>query len=216
MARIIIFLIAIALIVAMAGCNPFCRLTIDSTEGGSVTVPGEGTFTYFATQCCPGTELVAEAEEGYRFVEWTCTGHVGGGIDPDSPITYIQIGGDASVTAHFWPQSTPMVAAGSLHTVGLKDNGRVFALGANSYGQCNVVDWRGITQVAAGYNHTVGLKSDGTAVAVGDNSQRQCYLSGWGNIVQVAAGGYHTVGIKSDGTVVAVGDSGYGQCHVNS
>jgi len=43
-------------------------LTISSMNGGSVTTPGEGVFTYNE-----GTvvDLVAEAEEDYRFVEWT-------------------------------------------------------------------------------------------------------------------------------------------------
>jgi hypothetical protein len=42
-------------------------LTINSTEGGSVTTPGEGTFIYDN-----GTivDLVAEAEAGYRFDHW--------------------------------------------------------------------------------------------------------------------------------------------------
>ena len=48
MLRASIFLVTVALVVGMAGCVVVLRLTIDSTEGGSVTVPGEGTFTYFA------------------------------------------------------------------------------------------------------------------------------------------------------------------------
>jgi alpha-tubulin suppressor-like RCC1 family protein len=31
-----------------------------------------------------------------------------------------------------------MVAAGYIHTVGLKDNGTVVAVGANQFGQCGV------------------------------------------------------------------------------
>ena len=105
LARVSVFLVTAALIAGMIGCGGFgVTLTISSTTGGSVTFPGEGTFSYFARQCCPGTKLVAEADEGYRFVEWTWTGHVGAGIDPDSPITYIVLGGDASVTAHFGPE----------------------------------------------------------------------------------------------------------------
>jgi len=208
-ARVSILLIAVALVTAMAGCNPFCRLTIDSTEGGSVTTPGEGTFSYFVPQCCPTQELVAEADEGYRFVEWT--GYVD---NPDAAITYIVIGCDESITAHFEPECTPMIAAGGLHTIGLKDNGRVFALGDNSYGQCNVVDWRGIDQTAAGGSHTVGLKPDGTVVGVGRYGYRQWEVGGWRDIAQVAAGWYHTVGLMSDGTIVAVGNNDEGQCDV--
>jgi len=34
-----------------------------------------------------------------------------------------------------------MVAAGSLHTVGLKADGTVVAAGSNDWGQCNVTGW---------------------------------------------------------------------------
>ncbi|NIW16783.1 hypothetical protein GWN19_05195, partial [Candidatus Bathyarchaeota archaeon] len=43
-------------------------LTISSTAGGSVTTPGEGVFTYGEVSV---VGLAAEAEEDYRFVEWT-------------------------------------------------------------------------------------------------------------------------------------------------
>ena len=36
------------------------------------------------------------------------------------------------------------------HTVGLKSDGTVVAVGDNSYGQLNVGSWSGIVQVAAG------------------------------------------------------------------
>ena len=64
-------------------------------------------------------------------------------------------------------QATPMVAVGWGHTVGLKSDGTVVAVGDNRYGQCNIGSWTDITKVAAGSHHTVGLKSDGTVVAVG-------------------------------------------------
>ena len=61
---------------------------------------------------------------------------------------------------------TPMVAAGYSHTVGLKADGTVVAVGNNDYGQCGVGGWTGIVQVTAGhYRHTVGLKSGRTVVA---------------------------------------------------
>jgi len=107
-----------------------------------------------------------------------------------------------------------MVAAGCSHTVGLKSDGTVVAVGENYDGQCEVGGWTDICQVAASGWHTVGLKEDGTVVAVGENYDGQCEVGGWADIVQVAAGWYHTVGLKSDGTVVATGYNDYGQCNV--
>jgi alpha-tubulin suppressor-like RCC1 family protein len=60
----------------------------------------------------------------------------------------------------------PQVAAGNVHTVGLKSDGTVVAVGNNNNGECNVSSWTGIVQVAGGGYQTVGLKSDGTVVAV--------------------------------------------------
>ena len=108
------------------------------------------------------------------------------------------------------------LAAGNSHTVGLKTDGTVVAVGGNSDGRCDVSGWTDIVAVAAGGDHTVGLKSDGTVVAVGDNGCSQCDVSGWRDIVAVAAGDRHTVGLKVDGTVVAVGDTFLdGRCDVS-
>jgi heat shock protein HslJ len=112
------------------------------------------------------------------------------------------------------PEYNPMVAAGGSHTVGLKSDGTVVAVGRNDNGQCNVGGWTDIIQVAAGGSHTVGLKSNGTVVAVGKNFFGQCDVGGWTDITQVAAGGHHTVGVKEDGTAVAVGYNSLGQCDV--
>ena len=109
----------------------------------------------------------------------------------------------------------PTIAVGSSHTVGLKSDGTVVAVGSNSYGQCDVSGWTDIVAVSAGNNHTVGLKSDGTVVATGRNYDGQCDVTGWTDIVAVAAGDVHTIGLKSDGTVVATGDNYFGQCDVS-
>ena len=107
------------------------------------------------------------------------------------------------------------IAAGGLHTVGLKADGTVVAGGVNGVGQCNVSDWTDIVAIATGVPHTVGLKADGTVVAVGNNHDGECNVSGWKDIVAIAAGDYHTVGLKADGTVVAVGYEGDGLCNVS-
>ncbi len=101
------------------------------------------------------------------------------------------------------------------HTVGIKTDGTVVAVGDNKYGECEVSDWRNIVSVSIGFDHTVGLKANGTVVAVGKNGHGQCNVSGWHDIVAVNAEEYCTVGLKADGTVVAVGQNSSGQCDVS-
>ena len=99
------------------------------------------------------------------------------------------------------------VGAGASHTVGLKPDGTVVAVGHNNHNQCEVGDWQDIVAVSAGGYYTVGLKSDGTVVAVGENDDGQCDVSDWKNIVSIRTGWSDTVGLKSDGTKVVVGIS---------
>jgi alpha-tubulin suppressor-like RCC1 family protein len=82
---------------------------------------------------------------------------------------------------------TPMVSAGTAHTIGLKSDGTVVAVGDNTSGQCNVSSWTDITQVSAGGGHSIGLKSGNTVIAVGNNDAGQCDISTWTGITQVSA-----------------------------
>ena len=72
-------------------------LTIGSTEGGSVTTPPEGTS---ARQAGMVVNLVAEADEGYEFKEWTATA---GDFDNknSATTTFAMPESDATITAHF-------------------------------------------------------------------------------------------------------------------
>lgn len=74
-------------------------LTISSGEGGEVTSPGEGTFTYEEGEV---VDLVAKAEEGYRFVSWT--GDVSTTANVNAATTNITIYSDYSITANFEPE----------------------------------------------------------------------------------------------------------------
>ncbi len=189
------------------------ELTIASNAWGSVTTPGEGVFTYDE-----GTvvNLIAEPYEGYLFSNWT--GDVGTITNVNAATTTITMSSNYFITANFGWFDITQVSAGGLHTVGLKSDGIVVAVGWNDPGQCDVGSWTDITQVAAGDTHTVGLKDDGTVVAVGavGYDQGQCAVGNWTDITQVAASVLHTVGLESGGTVVAVGAVGddYGQCDV--
>jgi len=107
------------------------------------------------------------------------------------------------------------ISAGFDHTVGIKEDGTVVAIGSNEYGQCDVSSWTDIVAVSAGNYYTVGLKANGTVVAVGSNKSGKCDVSDWHDIVAVSAGLRHTVGLKADGTVVAAGENDEGQCNVS-
>jgi uncharacterized repeat protein (TIGR02543 family) len=93
-------------------------LTTSSTAGGSVTTPGEGAFLY---NTGTAVNLVAEAEEGYSFVNWT--GNVGTIVDVNAPTTTITMNGDYSVTANFeelaeYDLTTSSTAGGSVTVPG--------------------------------------------------------------------------------------------------
>lgn len=71
---------------------------------------------------------------------------------------------------------TPAISAGMEHTVGLKADGSVVAVGRGAEGQLNTSAWTDVVAVAAGAEHTVGLRADGELVGAGDNSQGQYSL----------------------------------------
>lgn len=71
-------------------------LRIASTDGGQVTIPGEVAFFYGAGAV---VDLVAEAEAGYQFVNWT--GDVATVADVKAASTTITVNDDCSITATF-------------------------------------------------------------------------------------------------------------------
>ena len=96
-------------------------LTIDSTEGGSVTVPTEGEFTYPAGTVVP---LEAVVDEHYRFVGWT--GDVDQIDDPTSPNTSINMWANYSITAAFEPVDYTL-------TIDSTENGEVTVPGEGQF-----------------------------------------------------------------------------------
>lgn len=108
------------------------------------------------------------------------------------------------------------ISAGAYHTVGLRSDGTVIAVGDRSFGQCNVEDWTDVIAISASFDHTVGLRSDGTVLAVGSNEEGQCNVEDWEDIVAISAGVKFTIGLKSNGTVVGVGKNFDGECNVEN
>jgi hypothetical protein len=106
------------------------------------------------------------------------------------------------------------VAAGTQHSVGLKKDGTVIAVGDNDNGQLGVDGLANVSQVAAGTIHSIVLMNDGTVIVSGENLYGQLDVGNWTNIIQVATGCRHTVGLKHDRTLLTAGGNSYGQCNV--
>jgi hypothetical protein len=121
------------------------NLTTDSTDGGSVTDPGEGTFTY---DCGTIVDLVATPDEGYRFDEWT--GDVGTIADVYAASTNITVNSDYSITANFvviYDLTTSSTEGGSVITPGegvfTYDEGTIVDLIAETDACYEFVNWTG-------------------------------------------------------------------------
>jgi hypothetical protein len=97
MKKFSILLVTVALIAGLVGCVVVAYdLSISSTEGGSVTLPGEGTIT-----CDEGevVNLEATPDTGYRFVNWI--GEVDDIADVEDATTTIIMNDSYSITAIF-------------------------------------------------------------------------------------------------------------------
>ena len=94
----------------------WCSLITSSTEGGSVTEPGEGTHVYEAST---PVSLAAQAEEHYHFVGWT--GDVDAIGNPGAASTNITMYDSYTITANFeldagWYSLTVATTSGGLVT----------------------------------------------------------------------------------------------------
>ena len=124
-------------------------LSTSSTAGGSVTTPGEGTFTYDEGAV---VNLVATPGVGYLFVEWT--GDVGTIDDVYAASTTITMNSDYSITANFeeissvqYDLTTSSTAGGSVTEPGeglfTYDEGAVVDLVATPGAGYLFVEWTG-------------------------------------------------------------------------
>ncbi len=100
---------------------------------------------------------------------------------------------------------TGRLAVGFYHTVGLKSDGTVLAVGRSDEGQCNVTGWTDVTAIDCGAYHTAALRRNGTVVCTGRNDEGQCDTESWTDIAAIVCTDYNTVGLKTDGTIVSTG-----------
>lgn len=123
------------------------------------------------------------------------------------------------------------VAAGYQHSLFVKTDGTLWAMGANRYGQLGdgttndatvpIVVASNVVAVAAGLGHSLFIQRDGTLWIMGYNYSGQlgngttsnaCLpVVVASNAVAVAAGGQHSLFVKADGTLWAMGHNGDGE-----
>jgi len=154
--------------------------------------------------------------------------------------TYGQLGDGTTVS-----KTTPVkidtgvtaVAAGFYHSLYLKSNGSVYAMGMNSTGQLGdgtglrqltpVKVATGATAIAAGYFHSIYLSKNGHPYGTGDNEDGQLGTEDTddiftfkqlkdndlviNNVISIAAGGYHSMYANSGYVLHAMGCDTYGQ-----
>jgi len=132
------------------------HLAISSTDGGDVTEPGEGRFSY-----CPQqgerVNLVATPDPGYRFVNWT--GDVNTIADVDDATTTITVNDDYSIRANFakpYDLTTSSTEGGSVTTPGEGkynyDAGKVINLVVTPDPGYRFVNWTGDVGTIANRN----------------------------------------------------------------
>ena len=193
-------------------------LTTSSTAGGSVTVPGEGTFTYY-----DGTvvNLVATANSGYYFINWT--GDVDTTANVNAPSTTVTMNDNYSVTANFQhippgkvALTTSSTGGGSVTTPGegtfLYNGGEVVSLVASPASGYRFVDWTGNVGTIANVN------APSTTITMnGDYSITANFMPVYDLTISVTAGG--SVTVPGEGTftydggtvanLVATANNGY-------
>ena len=146
------------------------------------------------------------------------------GVNEEGKVIAVGDNGKGQCSVSEW-SDVVAVSSSVCHTVGLKSNGTVLAVGveckcaivksryekyAYTCGELAVSDWNNIIAIAGDSCHTVGIKSNGTVVATkytGEYYDGQCDVSNWKDIVAITAGRGFTIGLKSNGKVEVAGDS---------
>jgi len=209
------------------GCNGDGRLGDNSTINRSSPVSVVGGFTNWCQVSAGYGHSLGVRSNGTAWAwGFNSDGRLGDNCDISSRSPVSVAGGFTD-----WCQ----VSAGSLHSLGLRTNGTIWAWGRGDCGRlgdnCDIsrsspvsvvggfTDW---CQVEAGCRYNLGVRTNGTIWAwgcnvygqLGDNStiNRSSPVSvvgGFTDWCQVAAGHCHSLGIRTNGTAWAWGSNGF-------
>jgi alpha-tubulin suppressor-like RCC1 family protein len=184
-----------------------------------------------------GAHSLALGSDG-KVYAWggNASGQLGDGTTSDRSRAVVVGGGDIPVGV-----SLQQVSAGGSHSLGLGSDGKVYAWGANGYGQLGdgtltertrpvavsageIPSGVTITEVRAGREHSLALGSDGKVYAWGRNGSGQlgdgtldsrslpvAVVVGSVRYSGIAAGRFHSLGLATDGKVYGWGGNGFGQ-----
>ena len=104
-----------------------------------------------------------------------------------------------------------MVAAGGVHTIGVRTDGTLLSAGHNSKGQREVDGWRHIIYAAVNDATTVGLTDDGSLEIAGEKAAVWIAAQSWTELATVSIGSDHIVGLRRNGTLLSEGGNEKGQ-----
>jgi hypothetical protein len=142
---------------------------------------------------------------------------------------------DVNIPERIVASGVTAIAAGDHHSLFLKSDGSLWAMGGNAFGELGdgtlnsggtnspeQIVASGVTAIAGGTDHSLFIKSDGSLWGMGDNDSGQLGDGRvqWTNqpekivasgVTAVAAGWFHSLFLKSDGSLWAMGDNQYGE-----
>jgi alpha-tubulin suppressor-like RCC1 family protein len=172
------------------GGNAVGQLGDNTITNRSSPVSVVGDFTDWISTSAGGNHSLALRANGTL---WAWGNNANGQIGDNTPV-FSKLS-PVSVVGNFtdWIQAS----AGSLHSLGLRANGTLWAWGANK-----------LTTISID-----GRLGDNTTV---DRSSPVSVVGGFSDWVQASAGGYHSLGVRANGTLWAWGAGGNGRLGQNA